>query len=566
MDKTDLLPVPIHYVTLSERYALLTKRPTIEIVMGPDEILTPDEQRRFASDLTSVNFGKEGYVLRIKNNGVSIFAYTGAGEYRGRKTLDRILSKTNGVLPNVLIVDYPAFAIRGFMEGYTGYPWAEHRGEMIERCAGFGFNTFVLGPNEFDLLIKWREKFPKEYRDHLASLAARADANFVNFAYKVIPFGVDMSSQSDVEAFKRKTEELADIGVQAIVIGLDDFFRGQTAEDHGRAHAKFANKIAKELGRRNVLVYLVPAIYHRGNRYLSALGNFVPIIYHDKDKYFSTLGRELDERVQVGWTGRKIVSPEVTLGDAENLEGLLRRKPFLGHNFPVVNETDRKRIIYLGPLKGLDPHLADYLDGISFNFMPLPFASLIPGLTCADYAWNPRDYNPKKSARNSSLANGSLDLLRLVELNPETSVDPRAVHPLTRVINGGNHHKPLSRMTEDEKQQLRETFTMMSALAYTLLPPTIDPRLYDELKPLLYQASAVGGLGEGLLDGNLSKVGLFPKIFAGVKMIGGYRFSGVEVENWIMREMGFPVSLMPNLRILADVKDRILRGRHSKQK
>lgn len=548
MDKTDLLPVPAHYVSLSEKWALSTERPAVKVVNRAVEILAPDERMRFAYDLAADNFVNEGYILRIENSEVSLFAHNRAGEYYGRKTLDRIVNRTNGVLPNVLIIDYPAFAIRGFMEGYTGYPWAEHRAEMIGRCAGVCYNTFVLGPNEFDLLIKWREKFPKEYRKHLEDVAAKASSNFVNVAYKVIPFGVDMTSQSDVEAFKRKTQELADVGVQAVVIGLDDFFRGQTAEDHAKAHAKFANKIAEELARRNVLIYLVPAIYHGEN------------------KYFAALGAELDERVQVGWTGREIVSPEVALKDAENLEGLLRRKPFLGHNFPVVNETDRKRLIYLGPLKGLDPRLTEHLNGISFNFMPLPFASLIPGFTCADYAWNPADYDPENSARNSSLANGSLDLLKLIKLNPETSVDPRASHPITKIVSRGKWHRQLSDISSHEKQELREAFAMMNSLAYSLLPPTIDARLYDELKPLLYQASAIGGLGESLMDGTLSKVGVFPKIFAGVKMIGGYRFSGVEVENWIMREMGFPVSLMPHLRVILDFGDRVLRGRHSRQK
>ena len=76
----------------------------------------------------------------------------------------------------------------------------------------------------------------------------------------------------------------------------------------------------------------------------------------------------------------------------------------------------------------------------------------------------------------------------------------------------------------------------------------------------------IGGLGEAIVDGEISNVGAATRVFAGIKMIGGYRLSGLEVENWIMREMGFPTNLMPSLRIVFDNIDRVFRGRHKKQK
>ena len=199
----NLLPVPVHYETLSGK--LVSPMPQIVHATYLSDMLTPSEIGRLRTPPT---FIPQGYILKISDMQISIFSASSEGKFRAMNTLDKIVKASKEGLPNVLVLDYPAFAVRGFMEGFTGYPWTHHRAEMIEKCARFGFNSYVLGPNEFDLLLAWKKEFSKEYSDHLGSVASAAAANHVKFGYKLIPFKIDMSSKSDVEAFKRKVKEL----------------------------------------------------------------------------------------------------------------------------------------------------------------------------------------------------------------------------------------------------------------------------------------------------------------------------------------------------------------------
>ncbi len=543
----NLIPTPRHI----ERKNTIFDIKRIETTDKIAYVMNPGEINRFNNYLASEQFQREGYVLATRTNGeiakIHVYATSPAGFFYGQNTAKRLMQANKGQVPGVLIVDYPSFQIRGFMEGYTGFPWTADREAMIKICAQYGFNAYVLGPNEFNLLSGWRNEFSKAYAEHLASVSKTCHENFVRFAYKIIPFGINMKIFSnDLYAFKRKANELADLGIDGIVIAFDDYFARKEAD--AKQHTQFANKIAEELSKRGIHMYLIPSQY-------SGITS-----------YHATLGENLDSRIQVGWTGREIVSSKIMREDVKALEAMLGRKPFLGHNFPVVNETDKKRRIHLGPLKGLDSNLAEYLSGIAFNFMPLPFASLISGLTCADYAWNPKDYHPERAIKNSCNALGGIDLLDLVRLNPETTADPNAIHPITRLLVKGIAHRQLSTISYSEREQLRDAFRTMSSLEYNLLPPKVDPRLYRELYPLLYQANMLGGLGEAIVNGTIKNLNFFSKGMAAIKMVAGYRFSGLEIENWILREMGFPASFVSHTRSLWDIIDRIYRKRHRKQK
>ena len=76
----------------------------------------------------------------------------------------------------------------------------------------------------------------------------------------------------------------------------------------------------------------------------------------------------------------------------------------------------------------------------------------------------------------------------------------------------------------------------------------------------------LGGLGEAIVNGTIKNLNFFSKGMAAIKMVAGYRFSGLEIENWILREMGFPASFVSHTRSLWDIIDRIYRKRHRKQK
>jgi hypothetical protein len=94
---------------------------------------------------------------------------------------------------------------------------------------------------------------------------------------------------------------------------------------------------------------------------------------------------------------------------------------FLWDNYPV---NDAQQTLHLGPVTARDADLCDVIDGYISN----PMASQnqinrIPLATCADYAYNPKGYDPTRSIGQAILHQAKTDaqrkvLLDLVEIYP----------------------------------------------------------------------------------------------------------------------------------------------------
>jgi len=490
------------------------------------DILSPEKILQLHPHLSSEQFRKEGYILKTTQEGTLIYSESEVGLFRGINTSSKLS------IDEILIVDYPTFEIRAFFEKFYGIPWTgDQRKDLIDVCSQHGFNHFIFGPCDYNLKANWRQPLDDQYKEKLEDLISYSHEHHVKFVYEILPISVDLNS--DYEILRERFQEAIGLDVDGLIFALDDTndYQGRSAKKGGQV--EIVNKLSQEFN--DVLLCFVPVEYH-GTK---------------DSKYLKALREELDPAVFVGWTGKKIRSPTVTIEDAKRYGELIGRKPFLGHNFPVVDEVDKKRRITTGPLMGLEQGLSEHLSGIGFNFMELPYASLVPGMTCIDYAWNPLGYDATESITNSCNIFGP-ELIALAQLNPESYVNLNGVHPLAGLFKK-------KQLTPDEKDQLNALFDTMTNLD-TLIAKT-DPRIYGELRPWLNQANLVGMLGKMALDSE-SKYNWKVKAFGVLKMIGGYRFGGRVYEDWIMRKLKVPAPL----RYIADFFERGNRGRHKNQK
>ena len=114
----------------------------------------------------------------------------------------------------------------------------------------------------------------------------------------------------------------------------------------------------------------------------------------NQQPYLEILARELDGDIYVFWTGDAVVG-KVTRKAAETFRGIVKHRVFLWDNYPV---NDGHPTLNLGPVTDRDADLGEVLDGYVGN--PLREQSeinRIPLATCADYAYNPRGYDPLRS-------------------------------------------------------------------------------------------------------------------------------------------------------------------------
>lgn len=257
------------------------------------------------------------------------------------------------------------WAIRGLIEGFYGRPWSwEERLAVMRWCHERGMTHYLYAPKDDPLhRDRWREPYPREELDGFERLVA-SDTLAVGFG--ISPgLTMDYEDADDRRALAAKVEQLLAVGVTLVCLALDDI---PPRPGLGEAHARLTTWLFDRLGDRAGLV-LVPTEYTgtAPTPYLDALVAGTP------------------EVVPIGWTGETVVCDAITAGDARARTAAVGgRPPLVWDNYPVNDAVMADRL-FLGPLRGRAPELADLCSGYVANPMTQPRASRLPLASVAGY-------------------------------------------------------------------------------------------------------------------------------------------------------------------------------------
>jgi hyaluronoglucosaminidase len=286
-----------------------------------------------------------------------------------------------------------AFRFRGIVEGYYGPPYSQaDRLWWIERLSRFGMNLYVYAPKDDRLQREdWRVPYPDEEMRRFRELVARGADCGVDVGFSVSPgLSIEYSKGADVACLVDKVQRFRDIGSRFLSLGLDDVPSELVHEPDrsafgclATAHVALAHALAEALGSDSTL-WLVPTDY----------------MGVEPTAYLETLGAELDPAVEVGWTGRTVVSPTITESELAQRSRTLRRRLLLWDNYPVADGPMRP-MLHLGPYLGRDVSLAQHASGVLLNPMQHAHASALSVATAADYLRDPRAYDPEASFRSA---------------------------------------------------------------------------------------------------------------------------------------------------------------------
>lgn len=290
----------------------------------------------------------------------------------------------------------PAFAIRGYIEGFYGTPWShDKRTAILELMAKSRMNTVYYGPKD-DLYHRelWRDLYPETDLMNLKVLVDEAKAFYMNFCWCIAPgLSVKYSSEDEFRALTEKTKQLYSIGIRHFGLLLDDIDENlvypEDKELYGEtvnAHIDLINRYYAAICEIDPAVRLTicPTLYHgKGNEY-----------------YIAKLGQNISPLVSVFWTGRDICSRELTSPEAMKFIEHTHHKPLYWDNYPV-NDCAMFNEMHLYPIIGRDADLYKYSEGLIANCMEYAECSKIPLITIADYLWDSENYNPDESWVNA---------------------------------------------------------------------------------------------------------------------------------------------------------------------
>ncbi|MEL5959426.1 beta-N-acetylglucosaminidase domain-containing protein [Streptomyces sp. CLV115] len=450
-----------------------------------------------------------GYRIAVgRVAGRDTVAVDGVGEdglFHGVQTLRQLIR--DGAVAGVAVRDWPGTAVRGTTEGFYGQPWTRQ-----ERLAQIGFmgrtkqNRYLYAAGDDPYRqARWRDPYPADRRADFRALAERARAEHVTLGWAVAPGqAMCMSSAGDVKALTKKIDSMWALGVRVFQLQFQDVSYSEwhcdsDAETFGSgpraaaaAQARVAGEVARHLADR-----------YPGSQPLSVMPTE---FYQDgSTDYRKALAEELDDRVQIAWTGVGVVPRTITGGELAGARAAFGHPLVTMDNYPV-NDYAQDRI-FLGPYTGRDPAVATGSAALLANAMEQPSASRIPLFTAADFAWNPKGYRPQESWRAAvdDLAGGdprTREALRALAGNSATSVlggdESAYLRPLLAAFwKSRAAHDVAAR--DDAARALREAFTVMRE-APRRLKGLADGRLDDEVRPWTEQLSRYGRAGELAVD------------------------------------------------------------------
>ena len=336
----------------------------------------------------------EKYFITVDESGALIDASCEKGVFRAINTLVRLI--LGGEMFEGSVEDYPAFEVRGYIEGFYGKTWEhETRISVMSLMAENGMNTFYYAPKD-DIYHreKWSVFYPEKELGELEELFRFANENFMEFFWCIGPgLSYCYTSEEHFDLLIKKLMQLYDIGVRRFGLLLDDipeeFNYDGDREKFGNivyAHTDLVNRLYAALKKidRSIKLTVCPTQYSGD----------------EHGFYISKFGTAIPADVSVFWTGAEICSRVLTCREARELLSATGHKPLYWDNYPV-NDCEMFKEMHINYIDGRDRKL--YLDseGLISNVMEYAECSKIPLLTICDYLWNPERYDKEDSLRNA---------------------------------------------------------------------------------------------------------------------------------------------------------------------
>nr|WP_216853178.1 beta-N-acetylglucosaminidase domain-containing protein [Phytoactinopolyspora halotolerans] len=458
----------------------------------------------------------EGYVLASKERRTGgLVAIGGAdrdGIYYGVQTLRQLV--TDQAIAAVSITDYPLMRLRGSIEGFYGSPWTHD--ERMDQLAFYGdikANTYIYAPKDDPYhRDQWREPYPADLQAQLGELVQQALDHHVRFTFAVSP-GVSIcySDPADVQALLAKLQAMYELGVRSFSIALDDisYQEWNCAADQqtygdpspaaaGQAQVDLLNRVQQEF---------VDA--RDGANPLQ----FVPTEYGDVEDtpYKQVIREQLDERVEVMWTGTDVVPPSISVDEAAAAAEVWGRKVFIWDNYPVNDFWWTTGRLLMAPYAEREAGLHTQVSGIVLNPMNQASASKVALFGGADFGWNDGAYQPYRTWEVAAryLAGGDdattealLAFFDLQHRAPLFSGEPwqppapeldRRLTEFRATWDDGDHQQALD--------DLRPYAELLATAPEIIGDGVADPLFHDDVGPWMESLTLWGGAFVATLDG-----------------------------------------------------------------
>ena len=351
-------------------------------------------------NLTYIASKIDSYYLSVSNNNITILGKDSDSCFYGLSTLEMIFNQTDNNIKELEIKDYSDSKYRGFIEGYYGIPWtSEERKELMRFGSKFKSNIYIYAPKDDSYhSTNWRGLYSTNDLKILKSQIDVGRDTKTRFAWAIHPFMSNKITEENydegLKAIKAKFDQVYEAGVRQFVVSADDIEATTGEATFASLHTKLLNDLVswgKAKGDCYDLIFVPSAYCYLANTRLKV----------DLESYYKYLMKDLDESVQIMWTGNDVCS-KISTGKFKEFEALSNRKPFMWLNWPV-NDYAQSHLL-MGKGEVLDKSYEDEeieFSGIVTNPMQQAEPSKLSIFAICDYTWNTKKFNVDKSYEDS---------------------------------------------------------------------------------------------------------------------------------------------------------------------
>ncbi|MCY0879053.1 MAG: beta-N-acetylglucosaminidase domain-containing protein [Firmicutes bacterium] len=275
----------------------------------------------------------------------------------------------------------------GVVEGFYGPRWSVTNTDTILKFLSVHHLTaFIYAPKDDPYQrVKWNLLYPPAQLQYLSQIIRTAQTLKITFIYSLSPgLSIHYNNPSDLAALLRKINQIKALGVNTFMLSFDDIPTTGNLYTLAVEQSHLANEVLQSESKTTPDFRLL----------------FTPTIYWGttSNPYWQGLKQALNPNIDVLWTGPEVLSPTITLKDAEAAKEGIGHPLVIWDNYPVNDYTyDQPPYhphLFLGPVVGRSSNLPGVLAGYFFNPMLQAVASEPALWTGAAYLSNPSDYHP----------------------------------------------------------------------------------------------------------------------------------------------------------------------------
>lgn len=228
------------------------------------------------------------------------------------------------------------------IEGFYGNTWAHYdRQAMLLFMAEQGFHSYIYAPKaDIYLRNQWQSDWPQHQFEQLQSLSQQAKAQNLGFGLGLSPISLmDDWGKPAQQQLKKRLQQISALNPAVLAVLFDDI---QGDKSHlAQVQIEISHFVQSCLP--DIELWVCPT-YYTFDPILPELFGQMP------DNYWQDLGRGLDSKINLLWTGDKVISQDYSAAGLEAITTAFQRKPIIWDNSRVNDGRKTSPFIPIKPM------------------------------------------------------------------------------------------------------------------------------------------------------------------------------------------------------------------------